>query len=316
MIRTILESEHDSKLAGHFSQEKTIELLRRNFWWPGMDTDITEYVQACPGCKRDTSRRHRRYGLLSPLGLPYAPRQSMGMDFIPELPQSNGCTELWVVLDRFSKMAHFIPLEKDKKTAEDLARIFARDLWRLHGLPRDIVSNRDSRFTSNTWKDLLAVIGIRPHMSTTFQPQTDRQTERVNLVIEAYLWPVLNQEQEDWEDLLPMAQHAYFNSITSATGMTPLFANYGRHSESQNPQRMEVMNPASHAYAHWIAGALDRGKKAPVAAWERMTKYADARRTPLPVYKVGDVVMLSTTHLKLKRPSRKLDHKFIGPFQN
>ena len=82
-----------------------------------------------------------------------------------------------------------------------------------------------------------------------------------------------------------------------------------------NPQRTEVMNAASHAYAHWIAGALDRGKKALEAARERMTKYAETRRTPPPAYKVGDAVMLSSAHLKLKRPSRKLDHKFIGPFQ-
>ena len=114
MIPTILESEHDSKVAGHFGQEKTIELVRRNFWWPGMDTDITEYIQACPDCQRDKSRRHRRYGLLSPLELPHAPWQSTAMDFITDLPRSNGCTELWVVIDRFSKMAHFIPLRRQK----------------------------------------------------------------------------------------------------------------------------------------------------------------------------------------------------------
>ena len=81
-------------------------------------------------------------------------------------------------------------------------------IWRLHGLLRDIVSDRDSRFTSNTWKDFLSVTGIRPHMSTAFHPQTDGQTERVNQVIEAYLRPFLNQEQDDWVDLLPMAEHA------------------------------------------------------------------------------------------------------------
>ena len=86
MIPTILESEHNSKVAGHFGQEKTIELVRRNFWWPGMDTDITEYIQACPDCQRDKSRRHRRYGLLSPLELPYIPCQSIAMDFITDLP--------------------------------------------------------------------------------------------------------------------------------------------------------------------------------------------------------------------------------------
>ena len=152
-------------------------------------------------------------------------------------------------------------------------------------------------------------------MSTAFNPQTDGQTERVNQVIEAYLRPLLNGEQDDWVDLLPMAKHAYNNSITSATGMTPFYANYGRHPESQNPQRTEVMNPASYAYANWTTGNLDRGKKALEAARERMTKYDDTRRTPPLAYKVGDAVMLSTAHLKLRRPSRKLDHKFVDPFQ-
>ena len=152
-------------------------------------------------------------------------------------------------------------------------------------------------------------------MSTAFHPQTDGQTERVNQVIEAYLRPYINQEQDDWVNLLPMAKHAYNNSVTSATGMTPFYANYGRRPESQNLQRTEVMNPASHTCAHWIAGALVRGKKALAAARERMTKYADTRQAPPPAYKLGDAVMLSTTHLTLKRPSRKMDHKFICPFQ-
>ena len=119
------------------------------------------------------------------------------MDFITALPKSNNCTELWVVIDRFSKMAYCIPLEEHKTTAEDLARIFAREIWRLCGLPRDIVSDRDSRFTSNTWKDFLSVIGIRPRLSTAFHPQTDEQTERLKQVIVAYLRPILNEEQDD-----------------------------------------------------------------------------------------------------------------------
>ena len=132
-------------------------------------------------------------------------------------------------------MAYFIHLETDTKNAKDLARIFAREIWRLNGLPRDIVSDRDSRFTSNTCKDFQSVSGIRPWMSSAFHLQTDGQTERVNQVIEAHLPPYINQEQDDWVDLLPMAEHAYNNSTTSVTGMTPFYANYGRHPESQNP---------------------------------------------------------------------------------
>ena len=86
LIPTILESEHDNKVARHFGKEKMIELVRRNFWWPGMDTDITAYILVCPDCQRDRSRRHRRYSLLSPLELPYAPWLSIAMDFMTDLP--------------------------------------------------------------------------------------------------------------------------------------------------------------------------------------------------------------------------------------
>jgi len=108
------------------------------------------------------------------------------MDFITELPLSEGCDQLWVVIDRFTKMAHFLPLEKEKKTAADLAVTFAREVWKYHGLPTDIVSDRDSRFTSETWQEFLRLSGIRPRMSTAFHPQTDGQTERLNQTIEAY----------------------------------------------------------------------------------------------------------------------------------
>ena len=99
IISTILESEHDSKVDRHLGQEKAIELVRRNFWWPRMVTDITEYILACPDCQHHKSWCHRRYGLLSPLELPSAPWQSIAMDFMTDLPRSNGCTELWVVID-------------------------------------------------------------------------------------------------------------------------------------------------------------------------------------------------------------------------
>jgi len=109
------------------------------------------------------------------------------MDFITELPISDGCDQLWVIIDRFTKMAHFLPLRREGKTAAELAIIFAREVWKYHGLPTDIVSDRDSRFTSETWKEFLRLSGIRPRMSTAFHLQTDGQTERLNQTISAYL---------------------------------------------------------------------------------------------------------------------------------
>ena len=192
-----MESKHDTKVAGHMGQDKTIELIRRNFWWPKMNERIIDFVRSCPKCQQNKTSRHQPYGLSSPLELPYAPWQSIAMDFITELPTSEGCDQLWVIIDRFTKMAHFLPLKKDGKAAAGLAVIFAREVWRHHGLPTDVISDRDSRFTSEVWKEFLQLSGIRSRMSTAFHPQTDSQTEGLNQTIEAYLRAFVNKEQND-----------------------------------------------------------------------------------------------------------------------
>ena len=315
MRQGILESEHDTKVAGHMGQDKTIELIRRNFWWPKMDEHIIDFVRSCPECQKNKAARHQPYGLLNPLELPYAPWQSIAMDFITDLPSSDGCDQLWVVIDRFTKMAHFIPLPTTGKTAFDLARIFAREVWKYHGLPTDIVSDRDSRFTSGIWTEFLQTSGIRSRMSTAFHPQTDGQTERLNQTIEAYLRSFVNHEQDDWVNLLPMAEFAYNNSVTTATGMSPFYANYGFHPTAANPTAASSRNPASTAYAHWMYSVHEDVVKALEAAQERMRRYADSHRKDNPAYQVGDLVMLSGKNIQTRRPSRKLDHKNHGPFQ-
>jgi len=136
------------------------------------------------------------------------------MDFMTELPLLDDCDQLWVIIDCFTKMAHSLPLRKEGKMAADLAVIFAREVWRFHGTPTDIVSDRDSQFTSEVWKEFLAVLKTRPRMSTAFHPQTDGQTECINQTIEAYLRAFTDQEQDNWVSLLPMAEFAYNNSVT------------------------------------------------------------------------------------------------------
>jgi len=142
--RTIVSKEHDTLVAGHMGQDKTVELVRRNFFWPQMDSWIRHCVGSCEDCQKDKAIRHTRYGLLQPLEVPYAPWDSISMDFITDLPLSGGHDSIWVIVDRFTKMAHFVPLKSDAKKAPDLARIFLREVWRLYGLPSTIVSDRDA----------------------------------------------------------------------------------------------------------------------------------------------------------------------------
>jgi transposase InsO family protein len=160
-----------------------------------MNEEIIKYVQSFPECQRNKAARHKAYGLLQPVEPAYAPWQSIAMDFITDLPLSEGCDQLWVIIDRYTKMAHFIPLKKKNKKAEDLATIFVREIWRLHGIPADIISDRDSRFTSKYWKSLIATLGIPPWMSTAFHQQSAGQTERIHQTIETFLRSCINLDK-------------------------------------------------------------------------------------------------------------------------
>jgi len=314
-IQEILKSERDLKVAGHMGQDKTSELIRRNFWWPKMNERLIDFVRSCLECQKNKSSHHAPYGLSSPLELPYAPWQSIAMDFIMELPQSEGCDQLCVIVDRFTKMAHFIPLKE--KTALDLARIFAKEIWKNHGLPTDIVSDRDSRFTSEVWREFLKILDIRPRMSTVFHPQTDGQMERLNQTIEAYLRDFVGHEQDDWVRLLPMAEFVYNNSVTTGNGVMRFYANYGFHPCTINlpDEKDEPVNPASTLYGHWMTAIHDLARKGLKAAQGRMRRYTNPDRKPPPAYQVGDLVMLNGRNIKTRRPSRKMDHKNHGPFQ-
>jgi transposase InsO family protein len=315
LLRNIVATEHDSLVAGHMGQDKTVELVRRNFYWPGIGEWIRDYVGSCPVCQKNKSARHARYGKLSPLEVPYAPWDSISMDFITDLPLSDGHDSIWVVVDRFTKMCHFIPLKTNAKKSSDLARIFLREIWKLHGLPREIVSDRDTRFTAKFWQTLTDLLKINRSMSTAFRPQTDGQTERVNQSIEHYLRSFCNYEQDNWSEMLPMSEYAFNNSVTTATGISPFYANYGFHPRTNWPVEAVAMNPAGRNYTHWMTSVHNWCKAKLEETRERMRKYYDRKSKDAPRYKVGDLVMLNGKNLRTRRPSRKLDHKMQGPFK-
>jgi len=164
------------------------------------------------------------------------------MDFITDLPLSDRHDSIWVIVDRFTKMAHFVPLKSDAKKAPNLARIFLREVWSLHGLPSTIVSDRDTRFTSRFWETITSILKIKRGMSTAFHPQTDGQTERVNQSIEPYLRMFCNYESNNWSEMLPMGEYAYNNSLTMATGLSPFYTNYDFHPQTSWPVEIEAIN--------------------------------------------------------------------------
>jgi len=198
--RTIMEAEHDSKIAGHFGTYKSIGRVRANFYRPKMDEHSTQYVHSCDVCQRNKVIRQKKYGLLEPLEVPMRPWTAISIDFIVEVPKSEGYTKIWVLVDRLSKMTHFIPL-KTEANMKELALPFVKEICRVHGLPESIFTDRDTRFTSKFWTRLMQLLQVKLNMSTAFHPQGDGQTERVNQTLEQYLRGYCTYQQDDWVSL-------------------------------------------------------------------------------------------------------------------
>jgi len=236
------------------------------------------------------------------------------MDFITQLPESQGKTEIMVVVDRFTKMAHFIGLHENA-TAMDVADTFIREVWKLLGLPTEIISDMDANLSSEFWESLCKMLGVKRRMSTAYHPQTDGQTERTNQVLEGYLRTFVNYDQNDWYQLLPLAEHAYNNSATNAHKMTPFFANYGLHPKTEWMKEREAQNPGAAMYVHGMQDIHQQAKQTLENTRESMKKYYDPKGTAHPNIEVGDLVMLNAKNIRTKRPSKKLSPKLYGPFK-
>jgi hypothetical protein len=230
-----------------------------------------------------------------------------------ELPISNGYDAILVVVCRLTKMAHFIPC-MSTDTAADFARIFEKNIHRLHGLPKDIVSDRGSLFTSAFWRDVCLQLDIKQNLSTAFHPQSDGQTERINGILEQYLRMYSDYLQTNWSSLLSLAEFSYNNTSSTTTQMTPFFANYGFHPRFSATIR-DVPAPAAQDHIKHLKDTQALCRSTMAHAQDSQKKFANRRRQDAPDFKVGDQVMLKRTNVRTNRPSDKLDFKLLGPFK-
>jgi len=310
----IAKRGHDSQVAGHFGMEKMIEIVTRDFNWDQLTKWMNDYVRSSDECQHNKFPRHARWGLLQPLETPYAAWTSISADFITQLPESQGYTQVIVVVDRFTKMAHFIGLPTEA-TAQDVATVFLRQVWKLHGLPMEILLDMDAKFSGEFWESLCKALGIKRRMSTAYHPQTDEQTERTNHVQEGHLRNFVNYDQDDCYQLLPLAELAYNNSATNAHRLTPFYANYGFHPQTEWMTEGEAQNPGANLYSDWMKGVHEKAHQALDQTREAMKKYDDRKAIEQPDLKVGDQVMLNAKNIRTKRPSKKLGLRLYGEFK-
>ena len=315
----ILYEMHAAPYAGHLGAGNTERNIAQHYWWPNMQKDVIQYVRTCPICQRNRKPTHKTYGELQSLPVPKDTWTSLSMDFITGLPTTvRGNNSIMVVVDRMSKMVHLIAMNNNV-TASQVAQFYQDRIFALHGLPDDIVSDRDSKFTSAFWKNLQKLLGTNLNMSTAFHPQTDGQTERMNSVLEDMLRHYVSPDQQDWDLFLSLAEFCMNNAYKSSIQCTPFQLVYGKNPKtpaSAHLQNIKEQNPTATLRARDMHEHLDKAKACMLAAQNRDKTYADKRSQPL-TFEVGQRVLLSTKNMQIKKDnlSRKLLSRYIGPFK-
>jgi len=191
----IIRLYHNTPVGGHGGQWKTVELVTQSFWWPGITKEVKQYIEGCDAYQHNKNHTEQPAGKLMPNSILEKPWMHISADFITKLPLAQGYNSILVVVDWLTKMVHFIPIT-EKTLAEGLARLFRDNVWKLHGLPESIISDRGPQFAAGLMRELNRILGIESKLLTAFHLQIDGQIERVNQELEQYLRMFIDYRQE------------------------------------------------------------------------------------------------------------------------
>ncbi len=323
----LLFEAHDARVSGHLGRDKTLEKLKRQFFWPRMGREVQYYTSTCPVCQKTKPSSQKPIGLLNPLPVPGKKWEQVSLDLITQLPKSKGAGNdaIVVFVDCLTKMVRAVPA-KTSVTAEGMAELFFEHVFRHFGLPKVLVSDRDPRFTSAFWKRLMELTGTRLNMSTARHPQTDGQTERANRTLEEMLRAYVSPYQDDWDQHLLAVEFAYNNSEQASTKHSPFYLMYGEHPHVP----MSFLSPTgggkavatgAEATVARMAEELQHAKRNLETAKKRQAEYANRSRREHR-FSVGDKVLLSHTFTsglpvvaRVGDASAKFGARGWGPFE-
>ncbi|GJR33158.1 hypothetical protein Tco_1109390 [Tanacetum coccineum] len=318
-LRTVIMHEsHKSKYSIHPGSEKMYQDVKKLYWWPNMKADIATYVSKCLTCAKVKAEHQRQSGLLVQPEIPQWKWDNITMDFVTKLPRSSqGYDTIWVIVDRLTKSAIFIPM-KETDPLEKLARLYLKEVVTRHGIPVSIICDRDPRFASNFWRSLQKALGTSLDMSTAYHPQTDGQSERTIQTLEDMLRACVIDFGNGWVKHLPLVEFSYNNSYHASIKAAPFEALYGR--KCRSPVCWAEVGEVQLTGPEIVQETTERiiqVKQRMQAARDRQKSYADLKRKPME-FEVGDKVMLKVSPWKgvVRFGKRgKLNPRFVGPFK-
>jgi hypothetical protein len=309
--RNIIKVHHDPPVQGHPGISKTIQLVERNYWWPQMRKDITDYVQGCADCQRHKVNNRPTKAPLRPIyPKPEAmPFETIALDFITKLPVSQGYDSILTVTDHdCTKASIFIPCNEEIN-AEGTAALYIKHVFAHFGLPRKVISDRDPRFISKFIQEVCRITGIERNPSTAYHPRTDGQSERSNQWVETAIRFISDHHQTNWAPYLPIAQFVHNNWPSDTTRKSPFFLLMG-----YNPRADWVSAPSPLPQ---VTVRLEQMKQARDTAQQLMIKAQQSwvKHRDTPKYKEGDQVWLEGKNLRLSQPTAKFAPRRHGLFK-
>jgi hypothetical protein len=299
-LREIIISEGHSLLA-HLGATKTIAYLHDHVWWKTMNDDIRKYCETCTTY------------------LPTYPWESIGIDFLGLLPKSSNRNttfdSITIVIDLLTAIVHLIPSRTDYTTPQ-LAELIFAEIYKHHGLPKNMISDRDVSFTSGFWQHLHSLLGVKLCMSSAYHPETDGTTEHTNRTITQMIRQYIDVDQKNWVQKLPGIRMAINLARNDSTGYSPFFLNTGRIPQNvvwNSPTDSEF--PGVARFVQCVKHALITAHDSLIPTRVKQTRDTNRHRRPVP-FKEGDLMYISTKNLSLKKElARKLSPKFIGPYK-
>ncbi len=317
-VSTIMQIAHDSKVGGHFKFAKTMSRLS-NFHWKNKSRDVKKYVDGCITCQQYKDSNQKK--LTSPTSLEMPERRwgSLATDFIVKLPKTKkGYDAITTWVDRLTRRVHFLK-SKTTDTAVDVANDFFEHIFKHHGLPDNIVSDRDPKFTSEFWKRLMELSGVKLKMSTSRHPQTDGASEIMNRMIENYLRCYVSYHQDDWDDLLASAEFAYNSSVTEDLGCSPFELDIGWKPKTVLDfiSKSEVNVQSLDELKSKLKTSMEDAQFSYKLAKSRQSAES-SQKYKAPNYQVGSKVWINKTLFtdlySKSQESPKLSSKRVGPF--